>query len=62
MSKADVNKLLPEMHIVDYNGNLQFFGDGGPGSPAYSAYQLATQIWVQEGVVKPSKETPRRCD
>jgi len=58
MSKAEVDKMLPNMRIVGYEDNLKFFGDGGPGSPAYSAYQLATRVWIEEGVVKASNENP----
>jgi NitT/TauT family transport system substrate-binding protein len=58
LSKSEVNKMLPNMRIVNYEDNVKFFADGGPGSPVYSAYQLATRIWIQEGVVKSRNDNP----
>lgn len=58
MPQNEVQQMLPNMRIASYQDNLEFFGDGGRGSPAYSAYEVATRIWIQEGVVKPSNDSP----
>jgi len=61
MPKAEVQSMLPNMRIATYEDNLKFFGDGGPSSPGYLAYQLATRIWLDEGVIKSSKDDPRNA-